>query len=89
MAPLRRDFSADRTLGHQALLMQYRILHRDVSNGNILTNPKHNAGVVDYEPKTGVIPYVPIDAILQGIKEYVAEFFLVRFDKTILMNCQL
>lgn len=57
--------------GHQALLMQTKILHRDVSFGNILTKPVHQGTKVDFTARPNTIPYVPIDALLEGIKECV------------------
>ena len=61
-------------IGHQSLLMNKRILHRDVSRANILTEPKHHdlrPEDLDYEGKEGNVPYIPIEAVLEGANGYV------------------
>ena len=51
--------------GHQALLMQKKILHRDVSLGNILRKPNHHGAEIDFEARPNTVPYIPINAIVR------------------------
>jgi hypothetical protein len=59
--------------GHQALYMNKKILHRDVSRANILTEPIHHGlrTRMSYKGKRGNVPYVPIDALLEEVDPYV------------------
>lgn len=56
-------------VGHQQMLMDKKILHRDVSRGNILLNPKHHGCKVCFTKKKGVVPFVPIEAVLKDAAE--------------------
>ena len=45
------------------------ILHRDVSKNNILIEPEHHGCDVRYTKKEGVVPFIPITAILADAAE--------------------
>ena len=48
------------------MAMDRRVLHRDISRNNIMIKPDHQGAEINYKRKEGLVPYVPIKAILEG-----------------------